>query len=368
MNMMRRTLITLLTLALLTSASSVAAGTAGRRDLIVFIRNGEKTGQDIWKMRGDGRGVKRLTHGSRTEISPALSPDGHWIAFVRQHAPGEASTLWVMRRDGTDQRRLATNAVVEEQLDWSPNSAEVVYVGSISPPETDLFAVDISDSTTRNITNTPSLWEQEPDWSPDGAQIAYAARPPGGFNIQSTFDVYSVDASGGEPVRLTDHERNDDRPAWSPDSQSIVFRTARDDGCEGCEDDHTTNLYVMDADGSNELRVSNVDASTTLGAEWSPDGERLYFGVGYSIDAYSGPDGDSDVYSVASDGDDLRKLTGRQTEYNPILSPDGRHLYLIREAEGPRRILRLNVATLETHLLDRFQMSEGIVLEDVGPR
>ena len=369
MNLMRRTLTTLITLALLTSASPAAAGVGGRHDLIVFSRSGEKTAQDIWKMRGDGRGAKRLTHGSRHEVSPVISPDGHWIAFVRQHPFGEASTLWLMRRDGTDKRRFATNVYPAGQLDWSPMSEEIVYVGSVGGPETDLYAVDVSDSTTRRITTTPSLWEREPDWSPNGTQIAYAAMPPGGYNVQSTFDVYSIDADGSEPVQLTDHERNDDRPSWSPDSESIVFRSSRDDGCEGCEDDHTTNLYIMDADGSDEIRVSNVNSSTTLGAEWSPDGERLYFGVGYSIDGYSGPDGDSDVYSVARDGNDLRKLTiGSHEEHNPVLSPDGLRLYLVREPEGARKILRLNIATLDTHLVHRFRMREAIALEDVGWR
>lgn len=367
MRMRVRTLTTALVLVLAAGLGSAApAFAAGRDEILAFTSYRQATGFDVWKMRGDGRALRRLTHGSRSEVSPTFSPDGRWIAFVRQHPFGEPSTLWLMRPDGSEKHRIASDASGWAQLAWSPEGDEIVYVGSDSGAQTDLFVVDVSDGVVRRLTDTPLMNEREPDWAPDGTLIAYAAAPLSGVNLQGTYDIFTVDVAGTAPVQLTEHERNDNRPKWSPDSSLIAFRSARDDTCEGCEEDYTSNIYVMNADGSEERRVSNVEHSRTDRAEWSPDGKYLYLPVAYDDDAYLGPDGDAGIYSVRNDGSELTNLTNNgRDEVTPILSPDGGRLYFIRFAEE-HRIMRMNLSNKRTQVIRNLR--SAYPLGDVGPK
>jgi Tol biopolymer transport system component len=82
-----------------------------------------------------------------------------------------------------------------------------------------------------------------PVWSPDGSKIAF------GFSQHDHWEIYVMDADGSNRVRLTQEEPfavpppNNVSPAWSPDGQHIAFFTDRNGKWE---------LYVMDADGSNQ--------------------------------------------------------------------------------------------------------------------
>ena len=62
------------------------------------------------------------------------------------------------------------------------------------------------------------------------------------------YEIYVMDADGRNQKRLTDDPRSEREPAWSPDGQRIAFRTPRGRNRE---------IYVMDADGRNRKRLTN---------------------------------------------------------------------------------------------------------------
>jgi TolB protein len=73
-------------------------------------------------------------------------------------------------------------------------------------------------------------------WSPDGRQIAFASERDGGW------EVYVMDADGSNQRQLTKDNVFSFLPAWSPDGTRIAFISARGT---------TWGVYIMDADGSN---------------------------------------------------------------------------------------------------------------------
>ncbi len=71
----------------------------------------------------------------------------------------------------------------------------------------------------------------EPAWSPDGTKIAFMSNRddpnPGGCGSGCNYEIYVMDANGANQTRLTTDPAADGSPAWSPDGTKIVFDSAR---------------------------------------------------------------------------------------------------------------------------------------------
>ena len=80
-------------------------------------------------------------------------------------------------------------------------------------------------------------------------------------------EIYVMDADGTNQVRLTNNSAFDSEPNWSPDGTKIVFRSDRDGNRE---------VYVMNADGTNQTRLTN-DAGRDMQPMYSPDGTKIVF-------------------------------------------------------------------------------------------
>ncbi|MCH7984312.1 MAG: PD40 domain-containing protein, partial [Chloroflexi bacterium] len=141
---------------------------------------------------------------------------------------------------------------------------------------------------TRNSTD-----DRHPAWSPDGSQIAFDSdRDDDGENFIKTSEIYVMDVDGTNQMRLTNSASSDFRPSWSPDSRKIVFVTERDGNNE---------IYVMDADGSNQMRLTNNRIAADTAPAWSPDGTKIAF--------YSTRDGNLEIYTMDPDGNNQTRLT-----------------------------------------------------------
>ena len=76
-----------------------------------------------------------------------------------------------------------------------------------------------------------------------------------------------MNADGSGQTRLTDNEALDYDPRWSPDGRRIAFTSYRDDP-DPDDDDQITNIYVMNADGSGQTRLT--DTRSNHSPQWSP--------------------------------------------------------------------------------------------------
>ena len=74
------------------------------------------------------------------------------------------------------------------------------------------------------------------------AQITFAS------NRDGNTEIYVMDADGGNQQRLTNNPFKDWDPSWSPDGKRIAFASNRDGNAE---------IYVMDADGGNQRNLTN---------------------------------------------------------------------------------------------------------------
>jgi TolB protein len=78
-----------------------------------------------------------------------------------------------------------------------------------------LFAVDVKTRERRLIPTGDAV---QPNWSPNGHRVAYWGVHKGGQR-----DIWTVSASGGEPVAVTDDREVDWNPVWSRDGKHLYF-------------------------------------------------------------------------------------------------------------------------------------------------
>lgn len=101
-----------------------------RGDLIMFSRQADGD-YEIYTIKGDGTGVKRLTVARGNDAHQAWSPDGEHIVFASSRlgfkdemtytdAPQPYGELFVMRYDGTDVRQLTDNQWEDGTPAWQP--------------------------------------------------------------------------------------------------------------------------------------------------------------------------------------------------------------------------------------------------------
>jgi dipeptidyl aminopeptidase/acylaminoacyl peptidase len=101
--------------------------------------------------------------------------------------------------------------------------------------------MNVDGSNQTRLTTTEKVNDVEPAFSPDGSKIAFRSARDGNF------EIYSMNADGTNPVRLTENEAIDRDPTYSPDGSRIAFSSIRDGNFE---------LYYMNADGSMETRIT----------------------------------------------------------------------------------------------------------------
>ncbi len=132
----------------------------------------------------------------------------------------------------------------------------------------DVWTVDASGLYPLQLTNAPGF-DGQPAYSPNGTKIAFQSSRdfPTTQTGTGIFELYVMNADGTNPVRLTSNSAADFEPVWSPEGQKLAFYSDRDGDFE---------IYVMNADGTNVVQLtSNADADNQ--PEWSPNGKRIAF-------------------------------------------------------------------------------------------
>jgi Tol biopolymer transport system component len=271
--------------ALCLPATSHAAF-SGANGKIAYECNGS-----VCTIEPDGSGLTTLATG----VAPTWSPDGSQIAFVDRRSNGNFQ-IWKMFSDGSGASQVtnfAMDGCVQDPA-WSPDGNKIAFWvrafcgGTVSD---DIFVINADGSGLTNLTsgfldqNGNNSSEQRPAWSPDGTKIAFQSG-----------DVWTMNADGSNPIRLTTHPSGatNGAPNWSPDGTKIVFQSDRD-----APNTFADSIYVMNADGTGQTRLT-VTPSADRAPVWSPDGQRIAYA------RCTGPDPATsclpDIYTMNADG------------------------------------------------------------------
>jgi Tol biopolymer transport system component len=262
-------LITTLVVSLLallgTCTPSAMAAFPGSNGRIVFSSN--RTGDaEIYSMNPDGSDVQNLTNSPGGDASPRVSADGGHIVFssTRDDASGE---IYVMDADGDHQTRLTNAAGADTLPAWSPDGTKIVWT-SDRAVDNEIWVMNANGSSPTRLT-THVGEDSAPAFSPDGTKIAYNSERGG----QSQWDIAVMNANGTNDVDLTNSPADTDtQPAWSPDGTKITFAGTHDHA--PADGGGIYEVYSMNANGTSVTRLTH---STSVDSQpaWSPDGTEI---------------------------------------------------------------------------------------------
>ena len=249
------------------------------------------------------------------------------IAFVSQRDGNPE--IYLMDINGKNQRRLTNNRHDDWHPVWSPDGKRIVFFsdrdGHVHAKHGwstfEIYMMDADGGNPQNLTNNRHD-DRQPSWSPDGKRIAFEANR--NWDNPRNTEIYVMDADGGNEQNLTNNPGRDFLPSWSPDGKRIAFSSVRDGH-------FSYEIYVMDADGGNLQRLTE-NIKTDLFPSWSPDGKRIAF----SSDRKAAFE-NFEIYVMDADGGNLQRLTeNREFDWTPVWSPDGERIAFMSERDGHR--------------------------------
>ena len=215
--------------------------------------------------------------------------------------------------DGINRRAYTAN--VGDQIgaaELSPTGTRVLFNA-----RGNLFNAPAEQGVVRNLTNRSTAHDREPTWSHDGQRIAFISDASG----EEALYTMPADGSGSARMVLTDETRYYN-PSFSPDDEHIALS------------DKDGNILVVDAEGGDAVIAGRDPNWRNRDYMWSPDSQWLAFSLTQpsSMRALY-------VFNVNS-GETTQISEGRFSEYEPVFSADGQHLFFLGDREFAPQISR----------------------------
>ena len=260
------------------------------------------------------------TEDDQLNISPVISPDGRYVAFISRRNIFNMNIFVADARTGEIIQKLKSTGsnphfdalrFINSAGSWSPDGEKFAFITFVQG-DNEINVLDVaSGSIERRISVRDIGAINNLAWSPTGNRIAFSGLDGG------VSDLYVLNLNSKSVRQLTNDRYADLQPTWSPDGETIAFSTDRGPG--GTNFQKMTfaknRLGLVDVESGEIRTVRPFQKGQQHNPQFSPDGRSLYF--------ISNHDGFKDIYRYELGSEQLHRVTHLQTGVSGItkLSP-----------------------------------------------
>jgi Tol biopolymer transport system component/DNA-binding winged helix-turn-helix (wHTH) protein len=318
----------------------------------------------------------------------AWAPDGNFLVTSHKNSPNEPAALFVVAIDTGETRRLTSppsEASGDTSPAFSPDGRTLVFIRMFDVhPELYLLALSdklqpLGEAKRITLGHLRGLLVhlRDPAWTEDGRDIVFSSLGQGLWRIgasgsatqsasepqqlpfgesaccpaisrrghrlaysngSSHFSIWHMPAPGGPNARdgsstgsfnraFISSTRNDISPQFSPDGKRIAFASQRSGNWE---------IWVCNSDGSSPVQLTFFHGPNVTTPRWSPDGGRIAF------DSDAGEQREFDTWVIpATGGKPVRMTTHPANDGNPSWSRDGRWIYFDSLRTGEQQVWKM---------------------------
>ncbi len=283
---------------------------------IIYVRNFKDVMTDrnlsnLWIINFDGSNNRPLTTGNHNDFSPVWSHDGTKIVF-KSNMADDKMKLYLMWLDTKETSALTNTPQTPGQVSWSYDDSTLAFNMFVpeanesiikmpskpegakwnSPPKyidkmnyrgdgagyykggnMQLFTLPISGGTPKQLTFT-EFDHGGPIWAKDNTHLYFNANFHKDEEMEpADSEIYKISTVDGKITPLTDRYGPDAQPVLSPDGSKIAY-LGYDDRLQGYQ---LTQLYVMNADGSDAKLISGDFDRDMEDMAWNSKGNGFYF-------------------------------------------------------------------------------------------
>jgi Tol biopolymer transport system component len=211
-------------------------------------------------------GVRKLTDNAWNDEFPRWSPDGRRIAFTANRTG--TYQIYVMNEDGSEVEQLTKSEDDAVEEGWFPDGRKLAYTEERKRIVGSSFTMYLLDLETRRTERLLPKFDGSnalPDFSPSAPLLAFTGKKTLGWG------VYLADLTTGESRALTTGG-GACRARFSPDGKTLVYVSSEADG--------KGDVWLMNADGSGQERLTELPETYDYFPAWSPDGKYAVFASG----------------------------------------------------------------------------------------
>ena len=242
----------------------------------------------IWAQSFDGTARRRITDTRYSHRDVSVSPDGQWVAFVadvslrpdsvvemerdsiaqlpydkkRDDIDRNDVDVYVMPIAGGAPHKVATLMGAENDLAWSPDSKRIAFIGRPGRMKSArVYVVPASGGTPENILGAYKYEPEKIDWLPDGSMAMTTS-------VGGSSAVFRIDPGTKKMTQILGGRRRINGTSFDASGKRMAFVAT--------DLTHPTELFVANADGSDEKKLTTLNDKVNAEIAWS-DAERFTY-------------------------------------------------------------------------------------------